>query len=421
MVSWSWVTLIVVVTLLLSATPVSAQDAPRACTMDESRMESDGPPYPPCPKFEYTPEEPRVAEEVTFDASESYQPVAGEISRYIWYLDDSSGSDATGVTVTKTFDEPGEHVVSLTAVNRAGERTNRERVVKVSNARPDAKFSYSPSEPRLDRELKFDASDSSDPAGEIQSYSWEFGDGTTASGESVNHSYDEYGEYQVSLTVSDGETTDTKTRTLVVDNLAPEPVVEFDSLPDEPTVNDEVVLNASDSYDPDGDGIAGYTWRFENGETATGAVVSHSFAEPGTREVTVTVSDGTDSTNRTVTVDVVNRPPEADFSHSPRTPTAGNTVRFNASLTTDPDNDVEEYVWEFGDGETARGKVVEYTYDDYGAYDVTLTVNDSETTDVINRTLTVEPGGESADGFGVFVTAISLLAASLVALRSESS
>jgi PKD repeat protein len=222
--------------------------------------------------------------------------------------------------VTKTFDKPGEHVVSLTVVNRAGERTNRERVVKVSNARPDAEFSYSPSEPRLDGELNFDASGSSDPAGEIQSYNWEFGDGTTASGESVNHSYDEYGEYQVSLTVSDGETTDTKTRTLVVDNLAPEPVVGFDSLPDEPTVNDEVVLNASDSYDPDGDGIAGYTWRFENGETATGAVVSHSFAEPGTREVTVTVSDGTDSTNRTVTVDIVNRPPEADFSHSPRTP-----------------------------------------------------------------------------------------------------
>jgi hypothetical protein len=68
----SWITVTVVVVLVLSVAPVSAQDAPRACTVDESRMDSGGPPYPPCPRFEYTPEEPTMAEELTFDASESY-------------------------------------------------------------------------------------------------------------------------------------------------------------------------------------------------------------------------------------------------------------------------------------------------------------------------------------------------------------
>ena len=410
-----------VLILSVPIAPALAQEAPRPCRIDESHIASGGPPYPPCPDFGYTPKEPRVGEEVTFNASDSYQPVAGELSEYVWYLDSTGGSDATGITATTSFNEPGENVVGLTVVNRAGERTHREKVVNVSNARPDAKFSYSPDEPYRNVHMVFNASASSDPMDEIRSYEWEFGDGTTASGVLVNHSYNEYGRYRVSLTVSDGETTDTSVRTLVVDNAAPEPVVEFDRRPDELTVDDEVVLNATGSYDPDGDGIVGYVWRFDGGETKRGAVVSHSFKQPGKREVTVTVDDGSDSANRTIAVDVLNRPPEAGFTYSPDTPTTGDAVRFDASSAEDPDDDIERYVWRFGDGETGQGEVVEHTYDDYGAYDVTLTVNDSETADTVNRTLTVEPGGESADGFGILVAALAVVVTSLVALRREPS
>jgi X-Pro dipeptidyl-peptidase len=51
--------------------------------------------------------------------------------------------------------------------------------------------------------LTVDGGESSDPDGWIASYEWAFGDGTTATGETASHAYDDPGEYAVELTVED--------------------------------------------------------------------------------------------------------------------------------------------------------------------------------------------------------------------------
>ncbi|WP_159625094.1 PKD domain-containing protein [Actinomyces sp. zg296] len=48
-----------------------------------------------------------------------------------------------------------------------------------------------------------DGSESVDPDGNIESYEWDFGDGTTATGANANHTYAEAGTYTVTLTVTD--------------------------------------------------------------------------------------------------------------------------------------------------------------------------------------------------------------------------
>ncbi|MBX0287613.1 PKD domain-containing protein [Halomicroarcula sp. F28] len=53
------------------------------------------------------------------------------------------------------------------------------------------------------RTVSFDASGSNSPEGSISSYEWDFGDGSTASGETVEHTYDTGGFYDVALTVTD--------------------------------------------------------------------------------------------------------------------------------------------------------------------------------------------------------------------------
>ena len=63
---------------------------------------------------------------------------------------------------------------------------------------PVASFSYSCNE----LSCSFDASVSSDDQG-IQQYSWNFGDGSSAAGASVSHTYAAYGDVTVTLTVSD--------------------------------------------------------------------------------------------------------------------------------------------------------------------------------------------------------------------------
>ncbi|MDS0300453.1 PQQ-dependent sugar dehydrogenase [Halogeometricum sp. S1BR25-6] len=54
-------------------------------------------------------------------------------------------------------------------------------------------------------DVTFDAS-ASDPEGDDLSYTWHFGDGETASGASISHTYDEQGSYEPYVEVSDGTT-----------------------------------------------------------------------------------------------------------------------------------------------------------------------------------------------------------------------
>ncbi|RQG99211.1 glycosyl hydrolase family 18 protein [Natrarchaeobius oligotrophus] len=78
-----------------------------------------------------------------------------------------------------------------------------------------ARFDASIDRVEVGDEIEFDASDSE---GEIDSYEWEFGDGETADGEAVEHTFDDEGEYEVELTVEDVDG-ETDTASVVVEVL----------------------------------------------------------------------------------------------------------------------------------------------------------------------------------------------------------
>ena len=71
------------------------------------------------------------------------------------------------------------------------------------NLRPTAAFSSDVTEGSAPLEVRFDASASSDPDGNIVSYDWAFGDGNTGSGQTATHTYPDAGSYTPRLTVTD--------------------------------------------------------------------------------------------------------------------------------------------------------------------------------------------------------------------------
>jgi thermitase len=71
-------------------------------------------------------------------------------------------------------------------------------------------------------------------------------------------------------------------------------------------------------------------------------------------------------------------PPVASFTWTPSIPKVGEPVTFDASASTPNGGTIIKYEWNFGDGETATGKVVSHTYTNSGTYTVTLNVTDSE-------------------------------------------
>lgn len=70
--------------------------------------------------------------------------------------------------------------------------------------------------------INFSSVNSSDSDGNIVSYTWDFGDGTTSSVANPNHSYSSAGTYNVTLTVTDdGGLTATATASTIITDVAP--------------------------------------------------------------------------------------------------------------------------------------------------------------------------------------------------------
>ena len=130
----------------------------------------------------------------------------GDTLTYAWDFDD--GSNGSGATTTHTYAlaDAGPHTVTLTVTDPEGESDSVTRDINpqpLPNQPPTAAAT-------ITCELlvcEFDASDSDDPDGTIDSYAWDFDDDVdgTGSGETTSHTFSTAGPRTVSLTVTDND------------------------------------------------------------------------------------------------------------------------------------------------------------------------------------------------------------------------
>ena len=95
---------------------------------------------------------------------------------------------------------------------------------EISNRPPVSTFGFNPQNPLALQPVTFDASASYDPDGYIVSFTWDFGDGTGASGPLAVHTYSREGSYQAHLSVMDNAgITNSTTKTIIVRSIGPAP------------------------------------------------------------------------------------------------------------------------------------------------------------------------------------------------------
>jgi PKD repeat protein len=154
----------------------------------------------------------------------------------------------------------------------------------------------SPSAPETGQSVTLSAATTS--PSDVQSWAWDFGDGTTAStpgnAPTVAHVYQSAGDHTASVTVTDylGKT-DTAQLPLHV-TVAPAPLTAAFSLSSSSvTTGQSVGVDGTRSTTDPAGTITGWAWDFGDGTHGTGASTSHTYATAGTYHVVATVSDGT--------------------------------------------------------------------------------------------------------------------------------
>ena len=365
----------------------------------------------PTANYTYTPANPPVGAWVQFNGSGSSDS-DGTIASYAWNFGD--GSTDSGSSQWHRFNTSGTFIVTLTVTDNDGATNTMTQAVQVgsSNQPPVASFVATPTNPMINAWVQFNATASADSDGSIVSYAWNFGDGSTESGNLVWHRFVASGTYIVTLTVTDDDgATDSSSQAIQVGPSNQSPSAAFAFVPTNPLVNAWVQFDATTSTDTDGS-IVNYAWNFGDGSTDTGGVVWHRFSGAGTYGVTLTVTDDDGATN-TVTLPIlvggaVNAAPTAAFSTLPVSPTLGEWVRFDGTASADSDGSISSYQWSFGDGSApVTGPIVYHQFTSAGTYAVSLTVTDDDgATNTATRSLAMGSAQQAPVALFTFAPAV---------------
>lgn len=157
---------------------------------------------PPTAVIAADPTEGRAPLRVQFDASSSFDD--GTIAKYVWEFETApDGEWAAGVRAEHTFESSGVHTVRLKVTDETGLAGTAEITITIENTPPLAGCRFSSDSPVVGEYVLFDASPSYDPDGRLVDFVWDFGDGTSARGTQVGHTYEEVGVYSVRLTIED--------------------------------------------------------------------------------------------------------------------------------------------------------------------------------------------------------------------------
>ncbi|MCP4406149.1 MAG: PKD domain-containing protein [bacterium] len=324
---------------------------------------------------------------LTFDASGSWD-ADGTILKYLWNFGD--GTRGSGKTLTHSYSRSGKYQITLIVEDDSQSLCSQARKTSWAriNTPPVPHLSLKPIG-AVGEAIELDASASVDSDGEMTQYRWDFGDNTTAEGEKVSHQWEKPGRYTVRLSVTDDAGLTNSSAEEEAEIVINAPPVALAMYREVIAIQEKALFDGAPSHDPDGK-LRKYVWDTGDGTVKEGEKIRHAYELPGMYTVSLTVTDDTETLNNTVSTTFkvrVNDPP---------VPAAGedqvvnsSEVFFDASASTDSDDDIIDYLWDFGDGTRTHGKAVSHVYALPGKYTITLTVTDGSGTSSASQPTTM--------------------------------
>jgi len=276
---------------------------------------------------------------------------------YQWNINmDENAWTFSTTDLSFTFDEPGDYFVQLLAFNSTGDEIGSwNENIKAKGLRmfwTSVGDQVCPGE-----EVYFDARN-----WDYEEIFWDLGDGTTADYHNPHHTYTAPGTYTISLIMETSCGIDTVTTDIEVTNAAiPEVGIDVHNGL-EYCPNDEIQFFSINTGE-------NYLWDFDDGSTATVKDPIHTYIYPGTKAVSLTITNlcgNSNTATRNLTISA-NMPAGSDFNIHPMPACPNDIVSFHC-------HSVGMYSWDFDDGGTSSQKEPQHLFNDTGSYSVELVV-----------------------------------------------
>ena len=299
-----------------------------------------------------------------------------------WEFPGGTPATSTAQNPLVVYEEPGLYSVTLTVTNAAGSDV-KTRTSYILVERPELIADFTSTDPSGSISHSVQFTDAS--AGLPVAWEWTFEGGTPATSTAQNPSvtYDQIGDYDVKLVVTNeiGDK-DSITRVNYVNALPQPPVPDFTVSATAGSAPFVVNFTDNSTNDP-----TSWLWEFPGGVPSTSSeqnpTVTYSLA--GTYSVTLTATNEGGSTTVTADelIDVTVIPPVTDFSVSDAEGIAPFTVTFSDQSANAPTS----WQWSFPGGEpsTSTVKNPTVTYAQAGTYSVTLLTSNSAGNDALTR------------------------------------
>ena len=322
---------------------------------------------------------------------------SGATTTYTWTFGD--GGSATGQQVAYIYNTAGSFTALVTVTTSAGQSTVAAAAVTVTGAGALTLTTGGPYSGQPNTALSLYAQAYLNSTTASVTYTWKFGDGTSASGQVVNKTYFSAGTYTITVTATTttGQTTTATTTATIgggTGQLSVSPGGPYSA-----TTGQVMTFSGTVSGIASG-ATAQYGWSFGDGTSGSGQTVSHTYTNPGTYTVSfgVVTSTGQQSTaSTTVTVSGAATGSLSLSAGGPYSAITGQALTLTGFASNAPSGATVQYSWNFGDGTSGSGQSTTKTYTSAGTYTVTLTASSSTgQTGSTTATVTVTGGASGA-------------------------
>ena len=293
----------------------------------------------------------------------------GPLLTYLWNFGD--GNTSTVTNPVHNYTTGGPFTVTLTATSNNGCIDDTVRTIATIYAQPHAAFTVDSVESCYGGTFNF--TDQSTAANStVTQWFWNFGDATTSTLQNPTKQYASPGTYTVKLYINSaaGCRSDTATMNVTVLQL---PTVSYTSSALACQAQPVQLTSTSVS---NGGNITQYNWTVN--ATPTGgnnSSINYTPAASGNNNIVLSVTTDKGCTNQTSGTLLVNPRPVASFN-LPNVCLPAGTANFTSTSTV-TGGTITNYLWSFGNSQTATTPTASTTYSSTGPFNVTLTVTSS--------------------------------------------